>query len=237
MSGPGQEREEALEKIRQSYRGYRDQGRDRLWNAANPGYARLTRDRNRALVELLQSLLPARGRVLDLGCGPGDLADVVRAHVGDVSWTGVDLLPESLVEARRLRPWATWVEASADRLPFADASFNVVVAATLFSSLPTPELERAVATEIGRVLRSSGSLVWYDLRYDNPGNPAVHGIHAERLGELFPSWPMQLRSLTLIPPVARRLGPATPVLYPMLHAVPLLRSHFVGALRRPSGTS
>jgi hypothetical protein len=43
-----------------------------------------------------------------------------------------------------------------------------------------------------------------------------------------------MRSITVVPPIARRLGPLTPVAYPILHAVPPLRSHFVGRLRCPS---
>jgi SAM-dependent methyltransferase len=234
MSGPVEKREEALEEIRQAYRRYREQGRDRLWDSATPGYARLTRDRDRAVVELVSRSLPESGAALDLGCGPGGLADLVRARVGALSWTGADLLAENVDEARRLRPWATWVETSADRLPFADGSFDVVVAATLFSSLPTPELERAVAAEAGRVLRPGGWLVWYDLRYDNPRNPDIHGLGRASLARLFPDWHAELRSITLVPPIARRLGPLTPLAYRPLELVPPLRSHLIGRLRKPT---
>ena len=234
MSGTVEDREETLERIRQSYRGYRDQGRERLWDVANPGYARLTRDRNRAVVDLVCSSLPEHGAVLDLGCGPGELGDLVRANVGGLSWTGVDLLAANIVEARRHRPWATWVEASADRLPFANGSFDVAVAATLFSSLLTSELERAVASEIDRVLRPSGWLIWYDLRYDNPRNPHVHGISADALARLFPGWRRELRSMTVAPPLTRRLGRFTKAAYPVLEMIPLLRSHLVGRLQRPT---
>jgi len=39
---------------------------------------------------------------------------------------------------------------------------------------------------------------------------------------------------TLIPPIARRLGPTTPVLYPILESIPFLRSHLIGRLRCPT---
>lgn len=233
MSGPESGREDALDRIRRTYRDYRKTGRDRLWDPANPGYARTIRDRDRALVGLVRGSLPAGGSVLDLGCGPGDLADLVRAKVGELSWTGVDLLPEAIDEARRLRPWGTWLEASADRLPVGGSTFDVVVASTLFSSLPTPELEHAVAGEIRRVLAPGGGLVWYDLRYGNPTNRAVHGVSRDRVAELFLGWPAELRSITLLPPIARRLGRFTSAAYPALESIPLLRSHLVGLLRRP----
>jgi ubiquinone/menaquinone biosynthesis C-methylase UbiE len=129
--------------------------------------------------------------------------------------------------------WGVFFEASADRLPFGDAAFDVVVASTLFSSLPSSELESAVATEVGRVLAPGGWLVWYDLRYGNPSNQSVHGVDAKALRALFPRWSSELRSLTLLPPIARRLGLTTAVLYGPLEWLPVLRSHLIGRLRRP----
>jgi hypothetical protein len=40
--------------------------------------------------------------------------------------------------------------------------------------------------------------------------------------------------MTVLPPIARRLGVTTPLLYPMLEAIPVLRSHLVGRLQRPA---
>lgn len=233
MSDPVGEHGETLDQIRRTYGDYRDQGRSRLWDTKNPGYARMVRDRDRALLDVIRRSLPAGGAVLDVGCGSGDMADLVRAGIGEVAWTGVDLLPERIAEARRSRPWANWIEASADHLPLEDASFDMALAATLFSSLPTPELEHAVASEIGRVLRPNGWLIWYDLRYANPRNAAVHGIKQPTLQRLFPGWRQELVSITLVPPLARRLGSTTPLTYPLLLKVPFLRSHLIGRLRRP----
>ena len=42
-----------------------------------------------------------------------------------------------------------------------------------------------------------------------------------------------LRLVTLLPPLARRLHALTPVLYPVLAAVPPLRTHWAGLLERP----
>ena len=134
-----------------------------------------------------------------------------------------------------MNPWAEWIEASADRLPLSADRFDVIVAETLFSSLPTPSLERGVANEIGRVIAPGGRLVWYDLRVGNPANSAVHGIDRSRLVQLFPGWTLELSSMTLLPPLARRLSTLMPVLYPLLERLPVLRSHYVGVLRPPAG--
>lgn len=228
------DRDKELERIRRTYADYRET-REGLWDASNPGYARLVRDRDRTLVALLRSALAAnpRARVLDVGCGPATLAVAARAAGLDPSWTGVDLLAESIEIARRHAPFGTWVQGSADRLPYRASSFDVAVASTLFSSLPSRDLEVAAAHEIARVLSPSGWLIWYDLRLDNPTNAAVHGIGRSALRRLFPGWSMDLRSITLLPPLARRLGLTVPVAYPVLEAIPLLRSHLIGRLWRP----
>jgi SAM-dependent methyltransferase/GT2 family glycosyltransferase len=228
-------RDAELQRIRNTYQRYDSEDRARLWDPRNRGYARMIADRELRLVGLLrEGLPPTGGAVLDLGCGTGELAESARAGGIGVTWTGVDLREEMVRQAAAAYPWATFVEASADALPFADGSFDVVIASTLFSSLPSPALEHAAAAEVTRILRPGGWMVWYDLRYDNPRNPAVHGLSEERLRRLFPGWDAELTPMTLLPPLARRLGPATSLLYPLLDALPPLRSHLVGRLRRPS---
>ena len=231
----GDDRAAALDSIRRTYQRYDDEDRGRLWDPRNPGYARMTADRDARLVTLLRRSLPAEGgSVLDLGCGTGELAGSARAAGIAGEWTGVDLRPEAVTQAAAAHPWARFQVASGDALPFEEAAFDVVVASTLFSSLPTPALEHDVAEETMRVLRPGGWVIWYDLRYDSPRNPAVHGLDATRVQGLFPGWAPELEPMTLIPPLARRLGPLTPVAYPLLNAVPQLRSHLVGRLRRPA---
>jgi ubiquinone/menaquinone biosynthesis C-methylase UbiE len=233
----GGPREADKAAVRSTYAAYDQDHRERLWDRANPGFDRLKTQNERAIVALLRSSLPAgtlTAQALDAGCGEGDLP-VLAGHAGiSLDWTGIDLLPDRIEVASTRVPGAAFVVGSADALPFADNSFDIVSAITLFSSIPSEQMEAAVAAEVGRVLRPGGWLIWYDLRYDNPGNPAVHGLSGGRLAHLFPGWTRELRSLTVAPPLARRLGRLTPVAYPLLHAVPPLRSHLVGRLRCPA---
>lgn len=172
--------------------------------------------------------------MLDLGCGSGQLLDEVMALGLRPAWTGVDLRPEAVEVARTAHPEADFVVASADEIPLPEATIDVVVAQLLFSSLPSVILERAVVAEIGRVLRPRGWLVWSDLRYHNPTNPAVHGIDVHRLRDLFTGWTVEVQTAGLLPPLARRLGPLTAAAYPVLSGMSPLRSHLVGRLQPPS---
>ncbi len=223
------------DRIREVYRSYEEEGRDRLWDLRNRGFARLSRDRDLRLRDLLARSLPGgSASLLDIGCGNGSLLASVGHRWPDVRLAGLDLQPERIAEARANAPDAHLVVGSADALPFEDRAFDVVSAITLMSSLPTDRLESDTAREIARVTRPGGWLIWFDLRYDNPTNPAVHGIDGRRLEALFPGWAQELRSSTVLPPLARRLGPSTPVLYPLLELVPPLRSHLIGRLRCPT---
>jgi ubiquinone/menaquinone biosynthesis C-methylase UbiE len=223
------------ERIREVYRSYEEGGRDRLWDMRNRGFARLSRDRDLRLRELLARSLPGGpASLLDVGCGNGSLLASVSERWPDVRLSGLDLQPERIEEARLNAPDAQLEVGSADALPFDDHSFDVVTAITLMSSLPTDPMETGAAREIARVTRPGGWLVWFDLRYDNPTNSAVHGIGRGRLETLFPGWAQELRSSTVLPPLARRLGPSTPILYPILELVPPLRSHLIGRLRCPT---
>ena len=202
----------------------------------NRGFARLSRDRDIRLRDLLARSLPGGpASLLDVGCGNGSLLASVGQRWPDVRLAGLDLQPERIEEARANAPDAQLLVGSADALPFEDHAFDVVSAITLMSSLPTDRLESDTAREIARVTRPGGWLIWFDLRYDNPTNPAVHGDRSPPARDrCSPRWTQELRSSTVLPPLARRLGPSTPVLYPLLELVPPLRSHLIGRLRCPT---
>ena len=107
-------------------------------------------------------LLPPPGRAtLDLGCGEGRVgAELVRrGH----SVVGVDASP-AMVELARERHEAVVADATA--LPFADESFDLVVA--YMSLMNLDELEGAVR-EAGRVLAPGGRLCSADIHPFNVG--------------------------------------------------------------------
>jgi len=237
MPRDGWDRAGDLAAVHSTYASYEQRGRGRLWDQRSAGFAKLHADLLSRLIETLR--VATRGttaRVLDLGCGAGDLVGVARSAGIEAEWIGLDLRPAVIEEARLSYPDVSFMVGSADEVPLPDASIDVVVTQVLFSSLPSSRLERAVAAEVDRLVAPEGSVVWLDLRYSNPTNPAVHGLSQRRIRALFPSWTVELESAGLLPPVARRLGPLTSVTYAMLAAVRPLRSHLVGRLQRAASS-
>lgn len=96
----------------------------------------------------------AHGRVLEVGCGTG-LALREYAHRTDLAW-GIDPAADSLRRAARRVPSAGLAVASAEHLPFTDASFDCVVSSLVFCSVPDPA--RGL-NEIRRVLKPEGRLL------------------------------------------------------------------------------
>lgn len=110
--------------------------------------------REDARIPLVDSVVAATpGRVLEVGCGWGELAEWIARETGaDV--VAVDLSPR-MVELASERGIDATV-ADVQELPFADGAFDVVVAAWMLYHVP--DLQRGLA-EITRVLRPGGTLV------------------------------------------------------------------------------
>ncbi len=89
-------------------------------------------------------------RVLDLGCRSGALT---RAYVEGNEVVGLDVDREALAAAAKLGIETVWADAE-EPLPFADESFDVVVAAELLEHLREPD---RVVDEAARVVRPGGT--------------------------------------------------------------------------------
>ncbi len=97
----------------------------------------------------------AGSRVLDLGSGPGNTANLLARTGATV--TGIDFSPEMVRVARTTYPEITFEQADAERLPYEDGSFDAVVASYLLHRLARPEV---VLREAHRVLRPGGAFVF-----------------------------------------------------------------------------
>ena len=104
--------------------------------------------------------------VLDVGCGTGELTVAAQRATGDAARVvAVDTSAAMLDRARRRAARAgarvEFAQEPAERLPFPDASFDVVTHSLLLHHLPPPTLHRAIG-EARRVLRDGGRIVIVD---------------------------------------------------------------------------
>ncbi len=205
---------------------------------SNPAELFMTGGRRREAAALLAALgvFPREGtKVLEIGCGEGGLLpDLLSFRLAADDLWGVDLDAARLAAARRRLPGCHFAEADAAALPFADASFDLLIASTVFSSILEDAIQQAVAAEIARVLRPGGAYLHYDLAVGNPRNPGVRGVPARRLAELFPGLSGKVRRATLAPPLCRALLPRFLPLAALLEGLPFLRSHLIAVLLKPA---
>ena len=119
------------------------------WSENAPAYHRLT---GRITARVADAILDAARvgpsmRVLDVGCGTGDLCAAAAARGARL--VGVDLAVGMVRAARAAHPGLDFRCADAEALPFADASFDAALAAFVVNHVPRPE---RAAAELRRVL-------------------------------------------------------------------------------------
>jgi SAM-dependent methyltransferase len=115
--------------------------------------------------------------VLDIGCGRGLLLIGAARRlttgkaVGVDIWSNVDLSsnrPDATLENARRAGVAERVEvkdADAQKLPFADDSFDVVISSLVLHNIPSRQGRQQAVREIARVLKSNGRVAILDLRH------------------------------------------------------------------------
>jgi SAM-dependent methyltransferase len=115
--------------------------------------------------------LAAGERVLDLGSGAGTDSLIAAQLVGPRGRvTGIDMTPRMLAKARSAAAEmgaanVEFVESEAERLPFADASFDAVISNGVIDLVPDKD---AVFGELYRVLTPGGRIQIADVTIQNP---------------------------------------------------------------------
>jgi len=118
-------------------------------------------------------------------------------------------------------------------LPWEEEFFQLVVVSTVLTSILEPRARQDVAQEIKRVLRPGGAVLLYDFRFNNPSNPHVRQLTRSEIRELFPGYRAKIRSITLVPPIARAVVPVSWTMATLLEWLPFLRSHLVSVMIKP----
>lgn len=100
-------------------------------------------------------------RVLDIGCGQGGLAWVVKTIRPQSTVTGIDISDKGIEFAKRTYGYcANFLIGKADELPFKDESFDTVLCGEVIEHLEDPEkaikeMSRVLKKDTGKLLIST----------------------------------------------------------------------------------
>lgn len=174
-------------------------------------------------------------RAFEAGCSTGyNLRQILQWGGRPENLAGIDLDPAAVDYCRAHSPEIRVHQGSADSIPEPDELFDLSLAFTLFSSVTDEDVAHGIARELFRITRPGGLILVYDLRRRNPANSKVHRVDSDDVRRWFPKCPLRVQSMTLAPPVARRIAGRAAFLYGPLGTIPLLRTHAMYVLRRPA---
>lgn len=115
------------------------------------------------IMKALHAILSPNSRILDFGCGRGQLTCALALRGFDAS--GVDISSETLTTARqlarRLNCQTTFSRVRNNQIPFPDKHFDVILSFWVFHEIQKNRLPR-VAEELHRTLRKDGYAVIID---------------------------------------------------------------------------
>jgi ubiquinone/menaquinone biosynthesis C-methylase UbiE len=161
--GAGQAQE--LARIQAAYERRDASGATSRYCFTNPGYAFHMQLLEWTLLEAVRRS-PVRlegASVLDVGCGSGYMTSRLL-EFGAAATTGVDLMEGRIETAQQRYPRPNFVCANAAELPFVDGEFDIVTQFTCLSSVLDPDLRKAIAAEMWRVIGPGGVIISYDIR-------------------------------------------------------------------------
>ncbi|BEP38046.1 class I SAM-dependent methyltransferase [Variovorax sp. V59] len=202
-----------------------------FWSLGNPAVLHAAHERERCVLAALTArAVDLRAlRVLDVGCGLGlEYPNYLRWGVAAANVVGVDLSYARLANAVRHFGMPV-VQASGVALPFADASFDLVVQNVVFSSIIDDTMRRATAAEMLRVLRPHGHVLWYDAFRSRGRDPHFRSVPRAEVCALFAGIDWSFATLTsdvgITVRAQRCLGGWS---LPLLDACRVLRTHLLG---------
>jgi len=216
------------QSVRERYA--RREAHDMRYSLLTPAALLALQERQRAMMRLFARLghtdLSAL-RLLEVGCGTGsNLIECLHMGFMPENLSGIELLAERFAVAKaRLPASVQLMQGDAVALAPDASSVDIVLQATVFSSLLDDAFQQRLADVMWRALKPGGGVLWYDFTVDNPRNRDVRGVPMRRVRQLFPQGRIESRRITLAPPIARAVSRVHPALYTLLNTLPALRTH------------
>ncbi len=227
-----------IDRLRQMYATQYNpdpQDRNYIWHPLNPNSIYFRQAQERALADLFRrsELSIPKLNVLDIGCGNGGLLRYLASlGIPPKQLNGIDLMDYRISMARQLAPAGmTLCVGNAETLPYPDQCFDLTLQFTVFSSILDAQLRQRIASEMLRVLKAGGYVIWYD--FYRSSNANLYSVPISEIHQLFPG--MAVRYLQRLHPMnITRILRHSRFLAGLLELLPgIPKSHYLIMLQKP----
>ena len=225
-------------RIQEVYSKRKQKGASQLYSWCNDNTHLAHYRQNAIFAQLLKQIGKDNLKILeflDVGCGHWDWLRILLGWgASPERLHGIDLLEDRIAQAKNLAPNLQFRVATGWEIPFPNDCMDVVSANTVFSSVLDTKARQALASEMLRVVKPDGGIAIYDFFISHPRNPDTVGIGSKEISRLFPGMNLKVRTLTLAPPIARRIVPWSPLLAHVIEVlIPFFRTHALYFLTHP----
>jgi ubiquinone/menaquinone biosynthesis C-methylase UbiE len=171
--------------------------------------------------------------ILDVGCGKGGrLFMFMLMGSSPENLYGVDLSPERVKQSRERFPNFEYKCESAHDLSFPDEKFDYVICSLMFTNILSEKLCKDIGKELLRILKPRGYVIFYDLCVNNPKNKDIRAIRKKEIYEVFPNCKINIKRISLAPPLVRLLAPYSWFICHLLEKIPFLCCHNLALIRK-----
>lgn len=206
-----------------------------FYSLEHPGNLFHHLQRMRRILEVLRKMhfFPLKNKkILEVGCGTGDwLADFESWGADQDQLSGIDLDQIRIEKAKFRMPRADIKTGDASELPWPDGIFDIILQPTVFTTILEPVMKQRIAKEMLRVLKPDGLILWYDFFWNNPNNVNVRKVGKNEIRNLFPDCHIEFQTITLAPPIARRLANYSWLMCYMLEQIRFLNTHYLAVIK------
>ena len=225
-----------IERLKKEYERRDQENVDIItYSHLSPSYNFYITQLNKSLNHLFhqeESSTVKNRKILEIGCGSGGvLQNFLKFGVHEDSMFGVDLLFRRLLTAKSVLQQAKFINSDAQYLPFPGDLFDCVLQFTAFSSILNMNIKMNMASEMLRVTKEDGAIIWYDFWW-NPTNPQTEGIKPAEIRKLFPECNFIFRKITLAPPIARKVVPLSWPFALLLESLKIFNSHYLVLIKK-----
>jgi len=135
-------------------------------------------------------------KILDIGIGKGsNIPDFYKFGIDAKHLYGLDILVERLKYLRRLYTDLYLINSDAVQAPIKSKSFDLVFQFVVFSSILDNSVCKAVSSEMLRVLKDDGIIVWYDSYGGKKMSEHTRSYSEKDIKNFFPECSMEFKRI------------------------------------------